>query len=261
MKSNDWVLLGAGLTMGAIVGLVFGAAVVSSCESPLASLLLKDGRLQWETLVGGIMALVAASATVWTMKWQTEDQRRRRGRAALSVLPLMLSELFDYVTSCTEGLLQLRACDAGGRCDPTTARNVVIKWQRPRLPENCAGVLKECIEFADVPVAGEMIALLSKLQIQHARFNSTYAALMSESPSMMILTQNIRTYILDIAEIHARATMLLRMTRSVKDTVEEVMPRDIRTALMHLLFFDDSDKILMDMADRWSPTTEPSTPS
>ena len=97
--------------MGAVVaGVVI--STIAALDRPL--FLGNDGRLQWETLFTGFAALVAAWFTVDHLKQQirqTEDlaerARRQRVKAARAILPLALSQLTEYATSCIKRLYAL----------------------------------------------------------------------------------------------------------------------------------------------------------
>jgi hypothetical protein len=69
----------------------------------------------WQTLIAGGAALLAAVVTIVVLNCQihqtrklANDQRRRRERASLAVLPLALSELQQYARACIRGLYHLR---------------------------------------------------------------------------------------------------------------------------------------------------------
>ncbi len=110
MKSNDCVLLGTGLVLGAVVGGAYGAGLIAAFgHDPIR--MLKN----WQTLAGAALALVAAGGTIWAVWHQTDfqhcradDERRRRGRAARAVMPLVLMELIDYTKDCSNLLSSLK---------------------------------------------------------------------------------------------------------------------------------------------------------
>lgn len=99
-----------------------------SCHGDMiCTLLLGDeGRIQWETLVAGLLALGAAVCTIRQIRSQIRltselaaDQRLRRERAARAMLPLALSEFADYAVTCIKHLQALQPYfHSNGALDP-----------------------------------------------------------------------------------------------------------------------------------------------
>jgi hypothetical protein len=111
MKWNECNLIAFGFVLGAVTAATFGSVLHLNSKWFLGT----DERLQWETLVTGIGAVVAAFFTVRRLREQitqtqklADDQRQRRARAARATLPLALSQLAQYATSCIKGLYDLR---------------------------------------------------------------------------------------------------------------------------------------------------------
>jgi hypothetical protein len=111
MRWKDWNLIAFGFVMGGVSGGVLEAALPFISKAFVGS----DGRIQWETLLTGIGAVAPAAFTVVKLREQidqteklTNDQRRRRARAARATLPLALSQLAEYATSCIVQLYDLR---------------------------------------------------------------------------------------------------------------------------------------------------------
>jgi hypothetical protein len=109
MKWNDCNLIAFGFVMGGVSGCVLEAAL------PSKLFLDPDGRLQWETLFTGVVAIVAALSTTRSLRPQihqtqelADDRRRRRARAARATLPLALSQLAQYAISGIKELYDLR---------------------------------------------------------------------------------------------------------------------------------------------------------
>jgi hypothetical protein len=129
---------------------------------------LKD----WQTLATGLIALIVASATIWTMRrhihLQTEqfdERHRRRLIASRAMLPNDLSTIIEYANECAEvsgrGLLMIRN---------QIPRETLFL---PAIPERLFQNLQNLTEYLNESDAKEMSALLRCFQIQRARMRSS----------------------------------------------------------------------------------------
>lgn len=215
-----------------------------------------DGRLQWETLVTGIFALVAAFGTIFYLRkqiWQTQqladDRRRRRERAALATLPLVLSELSEYAISCIKGLCCARPYyKIGASIDILDRQEKLSNWTLPHISDNTLLSLKECIEFADDAPACAMISLIRHLQIQRARLEDYISRASGNDPGRLLLLSNIESAICDAAEVHGRASALFPFARGGQASA--FTHKDICRALSLSGCFND-DKDISDLVNKW----------
>ena len=83
------------------IGIVFGWITDDNHET-IRQLFLGEGRIEWETLVTGLAAIIAAFMTVRKLNDQIKqandieaDHTRRRERAARAELPMSLVEFTD----------------------------------------------------------------------------------------------------------------------------------------------------------------------
>lgn len=114
----------------------------------------------WQTLASGILALIAAGATVWVMRGQIKDERRRhkdalyrKSLAARAQMPDALSALSRFTEACVQW-----ADRSGARA--------------PDLPLDAINVLKNGIEFVDSKTATSVFELVSLYQVHNARLFS-----------------------------------------------------------------------------------------
>lgn len=151
-KWNDCNLIAFGFVMGAVVaGLVI--STIAALDGPL--FLGNDGRLQWETLLTGLSAVVAAWFTIGHLKRQirqTEDlaerAQRQRVKAARAMLSLALSQLTEYATSCIKRLYALwHFFHTDGSLDRSRADLPALKL--PPVPDDVLLLLKECVAVMD----------------------------------------------------------------------------------------------------------------
>jgi hypothetical protein len=240
------VLLG-GVTAG-----TFGAALHLNSKLFLGT----DGRLQWETLVSGIGAVVAAFFTVRRLREQinqtqklADDQRQRRARAARATLPLALSQLAQYATLCIKRLYDLRPYfrpDA----DLVQRAQKCAAWELPSLSDDVLNSLKECIEVIDDKPAEAVIQLIGHLQIQRSRLEEYISRARINDPTHFVVLSNIEHAMYDAAEIHARTSTLFPFSRGYPTGSLAVTRKSVYEAFSLSGSFNDYDDISA-LADNW----------
>lgn len=214
---------------------------------------------RWQTLIGAVVALIAAGIGAWFIKRQIEtterlenEKRIMRQRSIRAVLPLSLSELCDYAMRCSEKLTFLhRACG-----DQLLDRHADIDRTFPALPAGLATVFKEFIECSPENEARPLIEILSKLQVQSARFREIE---LNPENAPLVLKDNIEDYIIENAELYARAEAVFDYARFRSDRCDLA---DVSgAALRALWFFRFNDDLryanLMRMAERRYDTAAP----
>lgn len=222
MKWNDWNLITCGFVFGAVTA---ATACVMAAPPPLPTKLFlgNDGRLQWETLLTGFAALASAWFTISALRKQirqtrelADEQRGRRARAALTVLPLALSEIEQYALSCIKGLCDLRRYfRADGALDQSQADACRSAWPFPRLPEDGLVVLKECVEFVDDAPAEAMSRLIRHLQVQKSRLRDYGSRLnLARPPEIVNIDLGLVDHAIgDAAELSARVSTIFPFSR------------------------------------------------
>jgi hypothetical protein len=259
MKWNECNLIAFGFVLGAVTAATFGSVLHLNSKWFLGT----DERLQWETLVTGIGAVVAAFFTVRRLREQitqtqklADDQRQRRARAARATLPLALSQLAQYATSCIKGLYDLRpyfravhsANDLAQRGQKCAA------WELPLLSDNVFNSLKECIELIDDEPAQAIVELIGHIQIQRSRLEEYISRAHLNDPTHLVLLSNIEHAMCDAAEIHARTSTLFPFSRGYPTGSLAVTHERVYEALSLSGCFNDYDDISA-LADKWQRET------
>lgn len=216
MLRNHWVCLAAGTAIGGLAG----ATLVSATDSGLV-MLGTDGRLQWETLLTGAVALGAAWGTIRAVRdqirqsdKQAQDRRDRQARAARAVLPLALAELVHYARACLTWLKTVR--DASGTeqsVDCVAVARAAVLSEVPSLPDPALPVLKDCIAAADGEAVDALIALSQFIQIQHSRFSDLVAQCRSPSVHKLLARVHFDDRMIDAAVLGARCGSLMFYAR------------------------------------------------
>ncbi len=256
MKWNEWLLIGAGLAFGGVIGATTVAILL-----PNARWIGGDGRLQWETLATGLLAATAAFATVQVMRRtisqndrQEAERRSRRERAARATLPLALSKLCEYATLCMKGVERIRECvDEQGNLDRKRAREAIANWTLPELPADTLSVVKGCIEHSDDQIAEAMAELIRQLQVQNSRLTGNLARIRSLAPGGIVLSFNIDTALVDAAAIHARCEALFPYARGTPTDTALPQANDIRRALWLARVDETKCRQAYENASRWQP--------
>jgi hypothetical protein len=217
-----------------------------------------DDRLQWETLLTGGAAVLAALFTIRKINEQIRqtgqlaaDQRNRKARAARAMLPLALSEITEYATACINGLLALQPLFLDeSALDRSPAHSDLSSWTLPRLPENVLPLLKECIEYSDDRPAEAMRDMVRHFQVQNTRLIEDLSRLRLNDGVHLLLWQHIVERIQDSAELCARAAILFPFSRGSQPQDFDIDRSHIYSALVVTRSMLDLGKIEA-LADGW----------
>ena len=206
----------------------------------------------WQTLLTGLLAIAAAFVGGYFVNKQIVDARRleadriaRRFSAMRSVLPLTLSYLSAYARDNAEALK-----DIYSRKENNEIPNTINLPKLPELPLDVVPQLRDMIETSDKNVAKVIAELLAKIQVQSSRIGSL-KRWRSSPQREMVTSLNIEGYILDTAEIYARAAALFDFARRKSDTVRYlVTSSELKSALDQLGFWREDFVSLHEQTDR-----------
>ena len=230
-----------------VVPLALGGTAAWMALSPANIGTVKD----WQTLIAGVIAIVAALMGGGFVYYQTLESRRqhnallaRRHAAARSVLPLTLSALMENASTIAERLDTLRSSAVGGRVPRGTA-----PFEYPEADHNLIGPLKDVIETAPESVSDAIATLLSDIQVLEARLRHAAAAPSTRSTSL-VLTLNIVDYIINAATIYARCAALFEYARRETDDAPSTFPSEpqLVSALNQLDFDEATDSEMYALA-------------
>ncbi|MGY4395285.1 hypothetical protein ACVWZA_000446 [Sphingomonas sp. UYAg733] len=178
----------------------------------------------WQTLIAGILAILAAllgAGLVYHQTRQTraieEDRLQRRNAAARSTLPLVLSSIMNYARQVAAGMRQLYLSSVGNHID----RDQLLAWDIPTVPQGETAALATVIEAAANDTADVIADLLGHLQVQSGRIREMQANAAAGTPGRRnILKTALEEYLLDVADLHARCELLLDYARREAETVQ-----------------------------------------
>ena len=160
---------------------------------------LKD----WQTLIGALIALIAAILTIRVMRRQASDentrhenQLKRKEMAARAQMPDALSEMIAYIRASGEYL-------TGQSAEP------------PEQPLSAITTLKQVIEHIDDKAAQRTFELVSWYQVQRVR-------MMAEAPPQAEPERGERLY--DAVLLQAYANSLFDYARNEATTAPTEKP-------------------------------------
>jgi hypothetical protein len=190
---------------------------------------------QWQTLVGGLLAIVAAWLGVSMIKRQIgqadkheQERNRRRLAAARVVFPLTLSSLCGYATNSAHYVLAILATRRGN----SIPRDTSYSLQGPSLPDDAIQGLMAMAEAADEEVSAIIWRIADRIQVQYARLSEVHSAMGGQRPGSVITADNLEVYLIDAARIYALATSLFSFARPRKQgALKGVDWNDVASAL------------------------------
>lgn len=220
-------------------------AILASADDLHALLSHLFARSSWlheyQSLVGSLIATVAALTAAllgWTAierqvtaeQRRTDADRNRRLIAARAALPHTLSTLSDYARRSARGLMDARLL-ATGLSYPGPIPVASIPNQ---LPPGLVEQLTHVVELTDNEPRAALITLLKSLQVQHARMVDARNDLQEFEPSTS--AENVDQYIVDAAEVYARASSLFPYARDDEGGTEvgSISPAKLISALNQL---------------------------
>lgn len=178
---------------------------------------LRDFFFNWQTLIGGVFALIAAwialkgvQAQIRQSKIESDrlrakdqDVAEREEQAAKAILPLALSELSQYAEDCIR-LLSVYVVPA-----TRTPPQVPDHLDAPEIPPGAIEALQNSIRHAKPEHADKMAALIMKLQVQHSRLSGDLVRYRGRQFSQL----NGTSWMIDAADVYASVATLYAYAR------------------------------------------------
>lgn len=156
---DDWVLYFAGIFSGIVLAAAITAPFWPKDEGSWFH--------SYQSVLGGLLALIGAIFTVFVINGQTRESRRqhdferkRKSDAARAALQLTLSWLCDYAREWTDVLEGIK--------DEVQNDQTPSISKLPQIPTTIISNLKECIDFADEQSQAALKDLVKNLQVSKA---------------------------------------------------------------------------------------------
>lgn len=120
----------------------------------------------FQTLIGGLLALLAALATILFLNWQKQTEIEAKHRMLRAGLPIALSQIGRYANACIHYIGQIAYfSDAEGQLGQDV--------EEPSFPSNAFKDVQKIIETIDEDEYFEFLNLMNFSQIQNSRFGNS----------------------------------------------------------------------------------------
>lgn len=205
-----------------------------------ADVFRENGTLQqWQTLIAGVMAIVAAfigghfiTRQIRAAEQLEAEQRRRRFNAVRAVSPFTLSAVSGYARLSARALKSIHE----GRAGEAIPHNLVLP-DFPDMPSSMVQGLREIIEHGGDDIRKPVAKLLGELQVQNARITDMWADIPNENHATT--ASNVEDYLIDCAIIYARASSMYDFARERAVTIPDSLSEaDIKSALHQVGIWD-----------------------
>lgn len=201
----------------------------------------------WQTLITGILAVIAAAASIWMIRHQMSqvaeieaERLRRRYLAARATLPATLNTIMGYAQVAIEGLQHIYGdvSDSGeypARSDGFASLSTRPIYVAPQPPPDMIAAVERIIEASnDHAVADVLADILNRAQVLNSNLHDLPRMLAS---STLMVRTNIDGYLVQAARIYAEAESLFPFARREAETVSKPATwEDVERALflMHI---------------------------
>ena len=194
---------------------ILSPACLAAGRTKLGDLVLLTWVDNWATFAAGLLVLLAGLMAAWYLKKQidqryTHEQARRAKQmvAVRAVLPLALDECVTYAMTTGKVLRRIRG-ECVDQSLPKSKRNTAF----PAIPYDVVDTLKQAIEFSGNEREEQAYAkIIADLQMQRARLKNLQVGL--GRPTNVVTSLELDTYLLQTAEIHARAEAMFDYARN-----------------------------------------------
>ncbi|MDQ0390811.1 hypothetical protein [Labrys monachus] len=216
-----------------------------------------DCLYEYQTLVTGVLAVLAGAFTLLAAWWQirasraTEARRRQaETRAARAMLTFALDQILEYAEGCAHALVAhncaVLQAEASGLPVPTNSKHF------PTFPGAVLKPISECIRHEDSPERLEMLASLANwLQIHEARVKALKEKI--EFGSIMPAELSRSPY--DSAELYYLAEQLYHYAREIHQSPSLGEKSDRYLAVFLRMGIDDSRINFVPTATKKNPNS------
>lgn len=196
----------------------------------------------WQTLIGGLIALAAALYAGRYVRKQIAAGERieaarieRREKAARAVLPLTLSRFIDFSEECAEVVRVLQ----GPEIPPSSISGVALS--APVIPQTAITDLERTIEAATDDRVVEILARLAgHTQVLHAIISDLVSKTNARGNSRHRRDPNRPAWKVRIAGVHAAASAMFGWARGENEAPDEVTWDRVEQSLSLLNIGDEA---------------------
>ncbi|MCC6787093.1 MAG: hypothetical protein IT547_04580 [Hyphomonadaceae bacterium] len=195
----------------------------------------------WQTLIAGLIAIIAAFIGGFYINKQIQqtanlerDRNAREYEAVRAMMPIYFDKLIDHIITCGKTLKSLYLMNLVG----ATPRQTEAP-QFPPLPMDVATFLQSVVLRAPADVRPPVIAILSELQVFHARLSHLGSRIVRPSDAMQIGASEFDEQIMQAVDLHARGLAFLPYARNLSnDLPNEACARAHYMTALGIMGFD-----------------------
>lgn len=199
---------------------------------------------EWQTMITGCLAVVAAGLALAASTKQARDQRKGKLRAARAELPASLSSVSLFADMSLERLKE--AFPASALMYPNNVKggeDYQLTVNMPSFPQSSLPNLMAIVEYAgDSPVSRQIERIIREVQVFTARTHKL-------NVSMVLTLPEICGHMIHAASIHALADGLFDFSRGLSRGVD---PKPLWEAVKVVLYVHDLDQNPFVMKAFWS---------
>ncbi|MEM6858066.1 MAG: hypothetical protein AAF559_09350 [Pseudomonadota bacterium] len=202
----------------------------------------------WQTLVSGILATIAAAITIRILWLQLKQSDRREERqmvrehqAKRFLLVFTLSSVISYSVDAMKALsLALANSAPSGSLD---------SWSAPVFPIETIRSLSEFLETSENEVVNARIAfLITQLQMLDARLRSMTEY---EGDRVIALHENLAVYLLQAAKVYQVTGSLFIFARGEVDELDAKLSREQLASHLQFNDYGEGNEAFERWLDRW----------
>ena len=242
-------------SFGAIFGLLLGFSLSTLVWTlPLPQIKTDNWIYQYQTLIAGVIALVAAAVSFWMIYQQilqarkfAEEENDREQRAARPILSFVMVSLLNYSQHCYKVLrLSYR--------DLIPNSNGFVPYPRldgeiPNVPAGVFEAIKENLKYGTPSAISVLSRLLSKLQIQNSRMLQLKD---NESKDEFHSLRELHVYAADSLELITYCVRMFAYSRSEIDEVDtEINSGHLIHAAVETEIFASQDPLMLYLLQRY----------
>lgn len=197
----------------------------------------------WQTLIAGLIAIVAAFIGGFYINKQIQhtanlehDRIAREYEAVRAMMPIYFDKLIDHVITCGKTLKSLYLINMVG----ATPRQTEVP-PFPLLPMDVATFFQNVVLRAPKDVRQPTIAILSELQVFHARLSHLASRIVRPSDAMQIGASEFDEQIMQAVDLHARGLAFLPYARNLsEDLPNDAWARAHYMTALSIMGFDQA---------------------
>jgi hypothetical protein len=190
---------------------------------------LSNWLYNWQTLIGGGLALLGAVITVLALNRQTQQATLRKSRALRAMLPNTLSAIDAYAIETIRWLKSVR--EKAGLLERGQYGNQSIAvMSAPRMDNAAVTFLQDCVEHFDRGPSAFVAKLLSKQQVHNSRIMDLHDYFVHYplyEVKQIGLQKNITEFIASAVDLAAYARQLYPYARLETEATPSVPNADV----------------------------------